>query len=151
MTKSKYLVVGWSRAPDGRLKFAFHVPVSLTPGKDVEEALKNRCVSVDAILLEEGKDLIEQGESYVEEATRVLKAAKSVWPPVDGGATVCDIEGAVPRLKEPRAKYQGTLYMTNFEKKGSTTPSQDVERALQAGSTRVYVSKRLATTSPELL
>jgi hypothetical protein len=146
-----YLVVGWSRASDGRLRFAFHTPASSTPGNEVEKALDSKCVSIHVVMLDPNKDFMEQGETYVEAHSRLLERAGSIWPSVEGGATVCDIEGEVLRTKEPSAKYQGTLYTANFEKKGSTTPREDVERALGAGSIWVLVSKRLVTTSPESL
>ena len=151
MTEPAYLVVGWSRAPDGRLRLAFYTPTSSTPGKEVEKALNSKCVSIHVVMLDTDKDFMEQEETYVQTHSRLFERARSVWPSVDGGTTVCDIEGAVPRPEEVGEKHNETLYVENFDKKGSTTPREDVERALRAGSTRVFVSKRLVTTPPEFL
>ncbi len=151
MNKPLYLVVGWTRDSTGYLKFAFRIPNSSRPGKDVEKALESQCISVDVVELIHGRNLMEQGESYVEEAARILRAARSKWPPVSEGPVVYDITGKVTRPKESGEKYVGILYKTSFQKEGSTTPGEDVERALIAGSKRVYVSKRNTWTSPEAL
>ena len=132
--KSVYLVVGRKFSSKTVSAVSFHAPRSSTPGRDVERALRLRCPVVHVWLLDE-EDYEAQGKNYLEGYEGVTADGTDLEPPVGSGPTTCNIWGSGPEVTTP----QGRLSKTHFAKDGTTTPGEDVERALRAGSTSVSI------------
>jgi len=145
-TKRVYAILGLQYKPGSRLgvNVVFHEPKSTNPGRDVEQALVLRCRTVFVKLMER-ENFEEQDRSFVEEQLSLGKNASGGPPLLEGDETSCDITGMAPGGKTPTGRL---IYRTLFDKHVSTTPSKDVERAINAGSTQVSLEVTKWGTGP---
>ncbi len=139
-TNKVYSVVGlqYKTASKFGVVLIFHEPKSKSPARDVERALALHCPSVFVKLME-GSNFEEQDKSFVKELVDHGNHASRGPPLPEGNVTVCSIIGMAPGRKAPKGRM---IYDTLFEEYGSTTPSKDIDRAVNAGSIEVSLEVR---------
>lgn len=150
-TKSYYLVLGWRTDPTKGFVIIFEATKSSTPGPDVERALDMGCSFVRVELLA-GKVPEQLKETYAKlfaHAAPRNREGRYFDLPLLGGVLSYRVDGYVPTGKFHPVEKGRMLYRTAFETRISANPSQDVERALRLGCTRMSVSVNYEPTEDE--
>src|SRR2546425_3336363 len=143
--KDLYFVVGWKTDSIRGSVVEFEKSNSSAPGIDVEKALSLGCSSVGVELAEDAdaeRDLSDSG-FYDSKTGRFFD------PPLKDGVLTYHIFGEVPTPEVSRLTGR-QVKRANFIQNVSVTPAHDVERALQSGSTSVFVGVNYKPSEDEI-
>jgi len=143
--KDLYFVVGWKTDSIRGSVVEFEKSNSSAPGIDVEKALSLGCSSVGVELAEDAdaeRDLSDSG-FYDSKTGRFFD------PPLKDGVLTYHIFGEVPTPEVSRLTGR-QVKRANFTQNVSVTPAYDVERALQSGSTSVFVGVNYEPSEDEI-
>src|SRR5438876_4873132 len=140
-----YFVVGWKTDSIRGSVVEFEKSNSSAPGIDVEKALSLGCSSVGVELAEDAdseRDLSDSGFYNP-------KTGRFFDPPLKDGVLTYHIFGEVPTPEVSRLTGR-QVKRANFIQNVSVTPAYDVERALQSGSTSVFVGVNYKPSEDEI-
>jgi hypothetical protein len=149
-SKEEYVIVGFKKDTKGSGSVGgYLMPMTGSPREGVETALLVKCHWITVNLLRGRRDLAEQVGEYYENLRMGGKRSKrdpyklfpisqppeGIAPPTGDGPTTCSIVG-------DRIGHDGSVKVA-WKKSSSVSPAQDVEEALQAGSTEVVVEVKV--------
>jgi len=150
--KDLYFVVGWKTDPVRGSVVAFAKSNSAAPGSDVERALSLGCSSVSDRLVE-GADAEREQRDYIRKLSgpdfHDSRTGRFFDPPLKDGVLTYHIFGEVPTPEVSRLTGR-QVKRANFIQNVSVTPAYDVERALQSGSTSVFVGVNYKPSEDEI-
>jgi hypothetical protein len=143
--RHQYVVVGFAKGPKGEVNAGrYLMPLTSTPGKEVEQALRLRCHWITVSLLagrpELARALVKNEDSfgdgkargYSYESFPVPQPQLNNEPSIEDGLTICRIVGAAQDIGNGSSR-------ALWRKDDSITPADDVELAIRAGSTEIIV------------
>jgi len=145
----QYVVVGFAKGPDGMADVGkYLMPLTSIPGKHVEKALRLRCNWITVSLLAGRSDLataIIRYEDSLRGQTQVNDQYKSFPIPQPRGNGQPGERNGLTESKITGTKQdtENGYPVTSWQKDASTSPGNDVEYALRAGSTEVVVEVRV--------
>src|SRR3989475_12845319 len=140
-----YFVVGWKTDSIRGSVVEFEKTNSSAPGSDVEKALSLGCHSVGVELAEDADAERDVSDSGFYNS----KTGRYFDPPLKDGVLTYHIFGEVP-TDEVSPMTGRQVKRHNFIQNVSVTPAYDVERALQSGSTSVFVGVNYEPSEDEI-
>src|SRR3989475_4097308 len=140
-----YFVVGWKADSIRGSVVEFEKANLSAPGRDVEKALSLGCHSVGVELAEDSDAERDVSDSGFYNS----KTGRFFGPPLKDGVLTYHIFGEVP-TDEVSPMTGRQVKRHNFIQNVSVTPAYDVERALQSGSTSVFVGVNYEPSEDEI-
>src|SRR2546428_5829116 len=150
--KDLYFVVGWKTDSARGSVVAFAKSDSSAPGIGVERALSLGCSSV-SVRLAEGADAEKEQRDYIRKLSGPdfydSKTGRFFDPPLKDGVLTYNIVGWAS-IGEVLPLTGRQINRKIFTQNVSVTPAHDVERALQSGSTSVFVGANYEPSEDEI-